>query len=325
MTSLTNGLAERFLNGDVRALSRAITVVEQGRPEAAGLLAELRRERRDLAPTVGLTGAPGVGKSTLTSALIGAARRDGRTVAVLAVDPSSPYSGGALLGDRLRMDAFILDPGVFVRSMSARGRLGGLSPRAGEAVWLLRAFGFDEVIVESVGAGQSEHALAGLVDTTVVVLTPGAGDAIQLEKAGIIEIADVFTVNKADLPGADAFARAVRGMQSIGPRRAWMPPIVKTVALAREPDVDELWAAIGRHRDHLATHGPALSETALAERVASAVAEQTRNWAERQCRRIGGGPALDPDLLADRLLRHLRLCDLPLSLPELEPEPEASR
>lgn len=305
-----NELAKRFLNGDVRALSRAITVIEQGRPEAQELLEELASERPgDLAPTVGLTGAPGAGKSTLTSALIGAARRAGRTVAVLAVDPSSPYSGGALLGDRLRMSEFILDPGVFVRSMSARGQLGGLSPRAAEAVWLLRAFGFDEVIVESVGAGQSEHGLAALADTTVVVLTPGAGDSIQLEKAGIVEIADVFAINKADLPGAEAFARAVKAMQSIGPRRVWTPPVVRTIALADDSHVSDLWEAIQGHREHLAAHGPSITAAALVDRVATTVAEQARIWAERQSRLTSAELTSDPQLLIARLLGHLRLSE----------------
>ena len=219
----------------MRALAQAITVVERGGADAPELLARLRDAAGDPPPAVGFTGAPGVGKSTLVDAMIHAARARGATVGVIAVDPSSPYSGGAVLGDRLRMDAHLLDPGVYVRSMAARGHLGGLSSTAGEVVWLLGAFGLDEVLVETVGTGQSEHEVPSIVDTTVLVLTPGMGDGVQLEKAGIMEVADVFAVNKADLPGAPTVVRELRTMLNMGPRQAWRPPIVSTVANRPRP------------------------------------------------------------------------------------------
>ncbi len=295
-------LAERFARGDVRALAQAITVVERGGADAPDLLARLRDAAGDAPPSVGFTGAPGVGKSTLVDAMIRAARGRGATVGVLAVDPSSPYSGGAVLGDRLRMDAHLLDSGVFVRSMAARGHLGGLSSTAGEVVWLLGAFGLDEVLVETVGTGQSEHEVPSIVDTTVLVLTPGMGDGVQLEKAGIMEVADVFAVNKADLPGAPTVVRELRTMLNMGPRQAWRPPIVSTIANRPDPSPGALWEALEAHRAHLAGTDAGLESTAarLKDRTAAIVAEHARSAARA---RLDEDEVLTAGLLRDRLPR----------------------
>lgn len=300
-------LARRFAAGDVRALARTISLVERADPAAADVLAELRSVTGGQPRRLGLTGAPGAGKSSLVNALIGAARRQGRSVAVLAVDPSSPFSGGALLGDRLRMDDHLLDPHVFVRSMGARGRLGGLSPSAVEVAWLLGAFGFDEVIVETVGTGQSELDLPSLVDTTVVVLTPNSGDSIQMAKAGILEIADVFAVNKADLPGAQRLMRELHMMLDLGTRGSWRPPVVDTVASPPDDSVAALWQAVADHRAYLDTDpaGRELDARRLVETAADLVAARARAWALAECVR---NPAVDvaaagvPHVVADRLL-----------------------
>jgi LAO/AO transport system kinase len=296
------GLAERFARRDVRALAQAISVVERGGPDAPELLAQLRATAGHPPPSVGFTGAPGSGKSTLVDAMIRTARERGATVGVLAVDPSSPYSGGAVLGDRLRMDAHLLDPGVYVRSMGARGHLGGLSSTAGEVVWLLGAFGFDEVLVETVGTGQSEHEVPSIVDTTVVVLTPGIGDGVQLEKAGIMEIADVFAVNKSDLPGAQSVVRELRTMLNMGARAAWRPPIVATIANAPDASPAALWEAIEAHRAHLACSDEGREGTAarLKERTAAIVAERAHADA---LARLDADEELTSALLRDRLPR----------------------
>lgn len=208
---------------------------------------------------MGLTGAPGVGKSTTTSALVTALRASGRRVGVLAVDPSSPFTGGALLGDRVRMQEHATDPGVFIRSMANRGHLGGLAAAAPQAVRVLDAAGCDVVLIETVGVGQSEVEVAGLADTTVVLLAPGMGDAIQAAKAGILEIGHVYCVNKADRDGADVTARELRTMLAIGRNvegedaPEWRPPILKTVA-SRGDGIDELLGEIDRHRAFLVEH-----------------------------------------------------------------------
>jgi LAO/AO transport system kinase len=193
------------------------------------------------AHVIGLTGAPGVGKSTTTAALVGALREQGRRVGVLAVDPSSPFSGGALLGDRVRMQAHALDPGVYIRSMATRGHLGGLAVAAPQALRVLDAAGFDAVLLETVGVGQSEIEVAALADTTLVLLAPGMGDGVQAAKAGILEIGDLFVVNKSDREGAQALIRELRGMVALGDRDPgdWKPPIVSTVASRGEgiPDL----------------------------------------------------------------------------------------
>ncbi len=302
-------LAARFSAREVRALARTISLVERDDPLAGVMLAELRAAAGPQPRRVGLTGSPGAGKSTLVDAMIGSVRRRKQSVAVLAVDPSSPFSGGALLGDRLRMDGHLLDPGVYVRSMGARGQLGGLSPSAAEVAWLLGAFGFDEIMVETVGTGQSELEVSTLVDTTVVVLTPAAGDSVQLEKAGITEIADIYVVNKADMPGADQLIRDVRAMVRLGTRTSWRPPILATVANRPSAAIDELWAAIGTHRAYLDEHpdGRAADARRVRESAAALVAARARAWALQQCSQGSLGSELDehrlsPHTIADRLL-----------------------
>jgi LAO/AO transport system kinase len=243
-------LAERARTADPRAVARLISLVENDaasrRDVAAALLGYGGR-----AQVVGLTGSPGVGKSTSTAALVATLRADTKRVGVLAVDPSSPFSGGALLGDRVRMQDHATDDGVFIRSMASRGHLGGLSVAVPQALRVLDAAGFDVVLIETVGVGQAEVEVASLADSTVVFLAPGMGDAIQVAKAGILEIADVFVVNKADRDGADQVIRDLRAMQSLGGRHsaagAWRPPIVKTVAIRGE-GVPELLAALAKHR-----------------------------------------------------------------------------
>ena len=252
-------LVARAREGDARAVARLISLIEDQSP----LLGDIARE---LAPSsgrahvVGLTGAPGVGKSTTTSALVTAYRASGRRVGVLAVDPSSPFTGGALLGDRIRMQDHAGDDGVFIRSMATRGHLGGLAASTAQAVRVLDAAGCDVVIVETVGVGQSEVEVAGLADTTVVLLAPGMGDAIQAAKAGILEIGTIYCVNKADRDGADATARELRTMVAIGRNvegedaSVWRPPVLQSIA-SRGEGIDELMAAIDAHRSHLEANG----------------------------------------------------------------------
>lgn len=246
-------LAERVLAGDRRAVARAISMVEDG---ADGLaeLSEVVYPKTGRAYTVGLTGSPGVGKSSLAEQLVRTARADGRTVAVLAIDPTSPFTGGALLGDRLRMQAHATDRGVFIRSMATRGHLGGMALAAPEAIRILDASGRDVVIVETVGVGQAEVEVATTADTTLVVLQPGWGDAVQAAKAGILEVADVFVVNKADRDGAGDVVRDLRGMLRMGPKLAWEPPIVKTSTVSGV-GVADLWEAVAAHRRHLESTG----------------------------------------------------------------------
>src|SRR5690606_5140382 len=233
-------LLPAFRAGEVRAVARALSLVERGDAAGSELLKRVRPQT-GRARVVGLTGSPGSGKSTLSDALIGAWRENGLTVAVVAVDPTSPYSGGAILGDRIRMLRWYQDDGVFIRSMATRGHLGGLAAATLRAVALLDAAGYQRVLVETVGVGQSEVAVAEAADSTVVVLTPGQGDGVQAFKAGIMEIGDLFCVNKADLPGADRVRRDVRAALDLAPApaSAWRPPIVATVASRGEgiPDL----------------------------------------------------------------------------------------
>ncbi len=257
------GLDEIFAgarSGDIRALARAISLVEERVPGVEGALDGLtfRRRAGPGAPRVlGITGPPGAGKSTLVDRLIALARAEGRTVAVLAVDPSSPFSGGAILGDRLRMQSHALDTGVFIRSLSARGHLGGLSRATGQVVDLFDAAGWDEIIVETVGVGQSELAVCEVADTAVVVLTPESGDTVQAMKAGLLEIADVFLVNKADRPGAEALAReleqAVR-LGAPGDGGGWQAPVLTTSAL-EDQGIEAALDAIGGHARWLCGEG----------------------------------------------------------------------
>lgn len=237
-------------------MARAISLVEDAHPGLPGLMAALS-PRSGSAWLVGVTGAPGVGKSTTTTALVTALRRRGQRVGVLAVDPSSPFSGGALLGDRVRMQAHDLDAGVYLRSMASRGHLGGLARATPQAVRVLEAAGCDVVVVETVGVGQSEVEVAALADTTVVLVAPGMGDGIQAAKAGILEVGDVFVVNKSDHPGADATVHDLRNTVSMGQHaRAghWRPRVVKTVA-AQGIGVDDLVSAIDVHREAISGAG----------------------------------------------------------------------
>jgi LAO/AO transport system kinase len=246
----------RFLSGDLRALARAITYVESGDPRGFELLQGLRATRAHKSLVVGMTGAPGAGKSTLTDGLIAECRKSGAKVAVLCIDPSSPFSGGAILGDRIRMGRHHQDTGVFVRSMASRGALGGLSKTTVSALALLEAFGFEYVFLETVGVGQSEVDIASVADHTVLVLTPAGGDAVQAFKAGIMEIADVFCINKADLPGADRLLREIRAAQELGAHdeNTWFAPIVQTIG-SEQKGIAVLLEAIVQHRAHLGETG----------------------------------------------------------------------
>lgn len=241
-------LVESARAGAPRAVARLISLVEDAHPALREVMAALAPHTGH-AHIIGITGSPGVGKSTTTNALVTAYRKQGKRVGILAVDPSSPFSGGALLGDRVRMQDHALDPEVYIRSMASRGHLGGLSWTTPQALRVLDAAGCDVILVETVGVGQSEVEVAGLADTTVVLLAPGMGDGIQAAKAGILEIGDVFVVNKADREGADATVRDIRHMISLGDRTEpglWRPPVVKTVAAAGD-GIDEVVEAIAKH------------------------------------------------------------------------------
>jgi GTPase len=243
-------LSERVLRGEVRAAARLMRDLDDRLPEAEATLRALF-PRTGRAYVVGLTGAPGAGKSSLTDRLIGHLRRAGKTVGVVAIDPTSPFSGGAILGDRIRMQDHALDPDVFIRSLATRGHLGGLSRSTSDVVQVLDAMGKDVVIVETVGVGQDEIDIVRLADVTVVILVPGMGDDVQTIKAGIMEIADVFAINKSDYEGAERVEREIRAMQSLANRAdKWTPPIVKTVA-TEGVGIAELAAAIAAYQEFL--------------------------------------------------------------------------
>ncbi|MFW5468871.1 methylmalonyl Co-A mutase-associated GTPase MeaB [Knoellia sp. CPCC 206435] len=275
-------------------MARLLSLVEDAHPALPEVMAALA-PHGGRAHVIGLTGAPGVGKSTTTSALITAFRQAGRRVGVLAVDPSSPFSGGALLGDRIRMEQHATDPDVFIRSVASRGHLGGLSFATPQALRVLDAAGFDVVLVETVGVGQSEVEVAARADTTVVILAPGMGDGVQAAKAGILEIGDVFVVNKADRDGADDTVRELRHMIQLGNREHsvdWRTPVVRTVA-SRGDGIPELVDCLAAHRDWLQESGRLETrrrERARAEIEAIAVAELRR--------RMGGDGGPVPDDLA---------------------------
>jgi LAO/AO transport system kinase len=290
-------LVAKFRARDIRALARAISLVEKRDPAIRELEAALKDQPK--AYVIGFTGAPGTGKSSLVDALIASLRKLDRSVAVIATDPNSPFTGGAILGDRIRMQRHALDPRVFIRSMGARGHLGGLSLAARESIRLLGAFGFDPVILETVGVGQSELEVAAIADTTVVVLTPNLGDGVQMIKAGILEIADIFVVNKADLEGHHRAVTELRSMLSLsnvpGAPKAWKPPIIPTSA-TRSEGIDELWAAIESHRKYLAATGR--GEQLAAERLKEETAEVAAEIARDRVRRA----LADDPKLAERLL-----------------------
>jgi LAO/AO transport system kinase len=246
-------LAERLLAGDKRALARGISLVEDDDPEGWELVREVY-PRTGSATVTGFTGPPGAGKSTLIGALITLKRRADREVAVLSIDPSSPFRGGALLGDRIRLSEHFLDPGVFIRSMATRGALGGLAEAALQAALLMDAAGKDDVILETVGVGQGEVDVIDHADSIVLVLIPGSGDAIQALKAGVMEIPDVIVVNKADHPLTDTMVREIKGVLSLAPQEGWQVPVVKTEAVRAE-GVEELADKLAEHRAHVEKEG----------------------------------------------------------------------
>jgi LAO/AO transport system kinase len=305
--------------GDARAVARLISLVEDASPLLREVAAALAPHTGH-AQVLGLTGSPGVGKSTTTAALVRGLRAEDKRVGVLAVDPSSPFSGGALLGDRVRMQDHAGDGGVFIRSMASRGHLGGLAWATPQALRVLDAAGCDVVLVETVGVGQSELEIASLADTTLVLVAPGMGDGIQAAKAGILEVADVFVVNKADRDGADQTVRDLRYMLSLGGRHSeaghWRPPIVKTVA-SRDGDngMPDVLDAIARHREWLESSGEGArrrEERAAREIEAIALATLRDRMGD-----VHGSAALgalagrvtagksDPYTAADQLLEHL--------------------
>jgi GTPase len=299
-------LVPRVLARNPRALGRAISLLEDGGEGQRALIGRVYAGTGK-ARVVGITGPPGAGKSTLVDRLTRLIRQRGQTVAIIAVDPTSPFTGGAILGDRIRMQTLYTDPGVFIRSMATRGAMGGLARASRDAVDLLDAAGFDWVLVETVGVGQDEVDVVRTVDTVAVITVPGMGDDIQAIKAGILEIADVFVINKADREGVERTVRDLEMMLSIGEHGDWIAPILKTVA-SREEGVDRLLDAIERHREYLETSGEIEQrrrshlrlrvETILKERVVAA-ADRVLG-VDREVRR-GYDQRLDPYRVADRL------------------------
>jgi LAO/AO transport system kinase len=313
-------LAERLLAGDRRALARAITLAERNDPSLRELLSAVRG-RAGRAHVVGVTGPPGGGKSTINDLLVELWRKQGRTIAVVAVDPSSPYSGGAILGDRVRMQRHTMDSGVFIRSMASRGHLGGLAAASRNAVRIIDAAGLDVCLLETVGVGQSELEVVTTADTVVLVITPSSGDGIQMIKAGIMEIPDVFVVNKADIPGADRVAKELRALVHEATHRGrrrpdgstgepWEPPVLRCVASEGE-GLDALAAAIDQHLDYQRAGGGLAARRA--DRVRAEVESIVADTAARRVRRAlrdgvpgvgeeGDLGAVDPYGIAERIL-----------------------
>jgi LAO/AO transport system kinase len=275
-------LRERLLAGDKRALARAISLVENGDPAGAKLVAELYPQTGS-ARIIGFTGPPGVGKSTMIGALVGQLRRRDRRVAVLSIDPSSPFTRGALLGDRIRLSEHFLDEGVFIRSMASRGALGGLAEAALQAALVMDAAGFDDVLLETVGVGQAEIDIVDHADTVVLALMPGSGDSIQALKAGVMEIPDVIVVNKAEHPLTDTMVREVRTALSLGPTGDWKVPIIKTVA-SDGRGIPELLEAIDAHGAYVEESGTLELRRArnLRNEVLGLAAARMRRDLERQ-------------------------------------------
>jgi LAO/AO transport system kinase len=267
LTTDTNNWVDRIRSGDARALARAITAVENRVPESLALLKALFPHTGH-ARVIGLTGAPGSGKSTLVDQLAKEYRKENKTIGIIAVDPTSPYTGGAILGDRIRMQSHYADPGIYIRSMATRGSLGGLASTTSDVATVLDASGRDLVLIETVGVGQDEVDIVRLAEVTVVILVPGMGDDVQTIKAGIMEIADVFVINKSDREGAERVEREVRAMQSIAVRADnWTPPIVKTVA-SEGQGIGELAKAIASYQEFLSGNGLVLEK-------------KVQNWQER--------------------------------------------
>ncbi len=302
-------LAQRLLDGDRRALARAITLVEDDRPEGWELVREVY-PHTGRAEVVGFTGPPGVGKSTLIGAVTKARRAAGRTVGVLSIDPSSPFTHGALLGDRIRLSEHFLDPGVFIRSMANRGALGGLSEAALQAALLLDAAGRQDVFVETVGVGQAEIDIIDHADTIVLVLMPGSGDSVQALKAGVMEIPDVIVINKADHPLTDTMVREIRGVLSLANldrspaevRGSWRVPIVKTEA-TRGEGIDELVTSLREHRAHILAAGQLLQRRGrnLRNEVLAIATARMRRRLEEELREDAEFARLMDEVLARRL------------------------
>jgi LAO/AO transport system kinase len=288
-------LAERLIAGDKRALARAITLIENDDPQGWELVREVF-PRTGRARIVGLTGPPGVGKSTLIGALTAEMRKAEREVAVLSIDPSSPFTRGALLGDRIRLSDHFLDAGVFIRSMASRGALGGLSEATLQAALLMDASGKDDVFIETVGVGQAEIDIVDHGDTIVLVLMPGSGDSIQALKAGVMEIPDIIVVNKSDHPMTDTMIREIRGVLSLGPSTSWRVPIVKTEA-AKAEGVPELAEKISGHRDHIEAAGT------LDERRARNLRNEVLELAASRMRRRLEAAVADDDSVRELLDR----------------------
>ena len=291
-------LAERLVAGDKRALARGITLIENDDPAGWELVREVF-PRTGRARIVGVTGPPGVGKSTLIGVLTAEMRKDDRQVAVLSIDPSSPFTRGALLGDRIRLSDHFLDSGVFIRSMASRGALGGLSEATLQAALLMDASGKDDVFIETVGVGQAEIDIVDHGDTIVLVLMPGSGDSIQALKAGVMEIPDVIVVNKADHPMTDTMIREIRGVLSLGPATSWRVPIVRTEA-AKGEGVAELAEKIAEHREHIEAEGT------LEERRARNLRNEVLELAaSRMRRRLEAAVADDSSIreLLDRVVK----------------------
>jgi LAO/AO transport system kinase len=309
-----DALLEAARRGDRRALARLLSAAERGGTDGRAAAALAYRSGAE-ADTVGITGAPGAGKSTLVDRLISVARTGGvAQLAVLAVDPTSPFSGGAILGDRVRMQGHDLDAGVFIRSMASRGHLGGLAVAVPEAIRLFAAAGTPLVLVETVGVGQVEVEVASATDTTVVVVNPKWGDSIQANKAGLLETADIFVINKADMPGADQSRRDLEQMLDLSAPGGWRPPVLETVA-ATGVGVDVLWHEIGRHRAYLAEGG--LLDRTRQQRLRREFRLVLRARIESEIDRLGSQPRfaeldddvvehrLDPYSAAEQLLAHV--------------------
>lgn len=303
----TDRLIQRALEGQRLAVGRLISLVEDGGADLGRIMQQLY-PRTGSAYSVGITGAPGAGKSTLTEKLVGRARRDDLKVGVLAIDPSSPFSGGALLGDRVRMQSHALDGDVFIRSMATRGHLGGISLATPEAMRVLEASGKELIVIETVGVGQAEVEITDACDTTLVVVNPGWGDAVQAAKAGLMEIADVFVVNKADRAGAKDAVRELKQMLSMS-EAEWRPEIVTTVATKGE-GIDELWEAIRKHRAYQESNGLLTSRRRrrIEREIKEIVAERFRRKAEEDQGLLDRltqevvERKLDPYAAADRLM-----------------------